>query len=285
MGAYGSPELHPALRDSEYDRLQQLKWKYCEKCGHKFLETEKACPKCGYKPKPKRSGWTVFWAATAVIEAGLIFLPYISNSYSGSIPPPPKVKTYTQAEVDAMIEAREEEIALELAEDIVAIYGSIGSTLLESLFPSLYDTTPETTAAKKQEQTTAADNLTYNLIYEDSNVTVYFVSNTADRSSSSYSNYYSVTLFVTNKTENVFYLDPEAIIIDGISYGTFSGSESIAAKSSGFVTFKETIDKSSVAMTYFPEKRATSAGGRFDMINPNTYRTLFSISIPDTKFD
>lgn len=69
MGAYGSPELHPALRDSEYDRLQQLKWKYCEKCGHKFLETEKACPKCGYKPKPKRSGWTVFWAAWALAQA------------------------------------------------------------------------------------------------------------------------------------------------------------------------------------------------------------------------
>lgn len=106
MGAYGSPELHPALRDSEYDRLQQLKWKYCEKCGHKFLETEKACPKCGYKPKPKRSGWTVFWAAWALAQAvfwGCLMCKAAIDNIGPEIPPPPvrsEIQTQSPAAVD-----------------------------------------------------------------------------------------------------------------------------------------------------------------------------------------
>ncbi len=137
MGAYGSPELHPALRDSEYDRLQQLKWKYCEKCGHKFLETEKACPKCGYKPKPKRSGWTVFWAVVAIMEAGLMFLPYLPNSTGGSIPPPPTAKMYTQAEVNAMIDAKEEEMIQQFADELKEAFEDIGNSPMEVLFPSM----------------------------------------------------------------------------------------------------------------------------------------------------
>ncbi len=84
MGAFGSPELHPVLRDNEYDQLKQIKWKYCEKCGHQFLERYLACPKCGYKPKRIRSGWTVFWAVIALLEAMLIgysvYLTFFANS-------------------------------------------------------------------------------------------------------------------------------------------------------------------------------------------------------------
>lgn len=88
-------------------------------------------------------------------------------------------------------------------------------------------------------------------VYEDEYVTIEFAGCRAPKKAD-YLKWYYADFNITNKTDIELTFQPDAISFDGISYGDFSGSEDVAPKSTGKISFystKYTLPVNSISKT------------------------------------
>ena len=108
-------------------------------------------------------------------------------------------------------------------------------------------------------------------VYDDESVTIDFAGCTVEKPYSwSDTVYYYANFNIKNKTSSELTFQPDSISFNGLSYNSFSGSESVAPKSTGKVSF--------YTETVIPTSGINKTSGQISVID-------FSKDISDWSYD